>query len=183
MPRKQFFYFPATNMTNGTTDSFAVTWEIVIIHQCLANGTELAQGLDVTPWSDQPKRLDMRSVKFSTARGAQLADIEATLNSCLEHNGNNSAAIRIANVTTTLKGKTCPVLGPPIKPDSCTLKSAAKELAANVSAAMLQEMSCDERDWRTITAPYQKSMALPQSAGFGVGWLLLPLAFAIPNDL
>lgn len=171
-------------MTNGTTDSFAVTWEIIILRQCLTNGTELVQDPDVAPWSDQPKRLETRWVEFSTAPGAQLPNIEATLNSCPEHNGNNSAAVRITNVTTTpLKGETCPVLGTPIKPDSCTFKSAAKELAANVSAAMLQEMGCDEGNWRTITAPCQKSMALPQSAGFGVGWLLLALAFAISNVL
>jgi hypothetical protein len=187
-PQKQlYFHFPAINMTNGTTDSYLIMWDAEIPSWCLANDSnpdEYLQG--VVAWSDQPARLKSRVVQFSTAPGAQLPDIEATVNSCPERNGNNSAAIRVTDVKTVADShKSCPVIGAAIKPNTCVFKSAAKELAANVSTALLHEMRCDKGDWRTITAPCPRgeSMALLQSAGFGLGWLLLPLAFAISNSL
>lgn len=187
-PPKQFFHFPAINMTNGTTDSYIIMWDADLPpRHCFANqSTPTDGGFDgFIPWSDQPDRYHSRYVQFSTAPGAQLPDIEATVNSCPERNGNNSAAIRITDVKTIrYKQEGCPVIGPAIKPDTCVFKSAAKELAANVSTELLHKMGCDKGDWRTITAPCprEKSMALPQSAGFGPGWLLLPLAFAISNS-
>ncbi|KFZ17766.1 hypothetical protein V502_04415 [Pseudogymnoascus sp. VKM F-4520 (FW-2644)] len=179
-PLKQFFHFPRTNITNGTTDSYIILWDFVISRQCFTNSTGSAEYLD---WIYNPK---YRSVEFSTAPGAKLPDIEAAVNSCPEPNWNNSAAVRVANVTSPpYKQGICPIFA--IKPEKCVFKSAAKELAANVSAATLQDMRCDEGDWRTITAPCppksEESTALRQSVGSGVGWLLLALAFAILNDL
>ena len=62
----------------------------------------------------------------------------------------------------------------------------AKELAANVSVAMLDEMRCKEGTWQTIKAPCpreEESLALPQSAGLGVTWAVLALGFAALNIL
>ena len=132
----------------------------------------------------------MHPLFFSTEPGAKLPDIEATVNSCSEHNANNSAAVRVTDMEMTHgpghqgKGpRPCPVLEA-IEPAKCIFESSAKDLAANVDEEMLDKTRCDEGDWKKLTAlcPYNmidESKALRQGAGYIVGWGLLGLAFAV----
>ncbi|KAL5350895.1 hypothetical protein ACLOAV_004468 [Pseudogymnoascus australis] len=178
-PLRQFFHFPATNITNGTTGSYVILWDIVVTRQCFTHATGSVE------YVNRPEHSKYRSVEFSTAPGAKLPDIEATINSCPERNTNNSVAVRVTNVTQPPYNQgICPIFA--IKPEKCVFKSAAKELAANVSSAMLQAMNCEDGDWRTITAPCptksEESRALRQSVGSAVGLLLLALALSILND-
>ncbi|KFY12572.1 hypothetical protein V492_03805 [Pseudogymnoascus sp. VKM F-4246] len=174
-PRKQYFHFPATNITNGTTDSYIISWNVAVSRECFVNGTLV----------NDTENHKSRSLEFSTAPGAKLPDIEASINSCPERNANNSVALRVTNVTSPPYAQgVCPLFS--IKPEKCVFKSAAKGVAANVSASMLQAIGCEEGDWRTITAPclpkVKESTALRQSVGSAVGLLLLAFVFAILND-
>ncbi|KFY46611.1 hypothetical protein V494_00399 [Pseudogymnoascus sp. VKM F-4513 (FW-928)] len=174
-PLKQFFHFPATNITNGTADSYIISWYVEVGRECFANGTSTYDS----------KHHKYRSLEFSTAPGAKLPDIEASINSCPERNANNSVAFRVTNVTMPpYENGICPLFA--IKPEKCVFKSAAKGIAANVSAAMLQAISCEDGDWRTITAPClpksEESTALQQSVGSAVGLLVLAFVFAILNE-
>jgi hypothetical protein len=186
VPSKRFFHFPAVNMTNGTTDSFQVLWNVILADRCFANNTDPEDDDGGDGWWNSPDGFASRGVRFSTAPGAQRPDIEAAVTSCPEPNEDNSAAIRITDVRTTYdEHKPCPVLDTNVKPTKCVFKSTAKELAANVSAAMLREMGCQEGNWQTITAPCprEESIASPQAAGFGVRWVLLALTVAVSNIL
>lgn len=185
-PRKHYFHFPGINITNGTTDTYQIQWKVILPELCVANNTNPVHDDGGTGWSNSPDGYASRVGRFSTEPGAQLPDIEATLNSCGELNEEESAAFRITEVRKTYDGEVpCPVLETKIKPRKCAFKSDAKELAANVSAAMLRKVGCKEGDWRNITAPcqWEESMASLQSAGFGVGWVLLALTFAVSNLL
>ncbi|KFY45494.1 hypothetical protein V494_00921 [Pseudogymnoascus sp. VKM F-4513 (FW-928)] len=176
-PLKQFFHFPATNITNGTTDSYIISWYVEVTRECLANGTDT--------YDPDTRKDRYRSLEFSTAPGAKLPDIEASINSCPERNANNSWAFHVTNVTSPPYSQgICPLFA--IKPEKCVFKSAAAGVAANVSGSMLQAIGCEDGDWRTITAPCppksEESTALRQSVGSAVGLLLLGLAFAILNE-
>ena len=185
-PTKHFFHFEALNITNGTSDLFDIRWDVYISRECFANNTDPKLDNGELTWTNDHNGIEMRYIEFSTAPGAQLPDIEAIVDSCPERDEDNTAAVRVTQVRTTYNDyQPCPVLNTTVKPDRCAFKSAAKELAANVSTAMLTRLGCDEGDWRTIAVPClprAKSMALPQSAGSGVvGWALLALAIAVSN--
>ena len=185
-PDTHYFHYPAVNMTNGTTGNFMILWEAVLPAQCFANSTDPEDDDGGYGWSNSPDGYASRGIQFSTAPGAQLPDIEALVDSCPELDSENSVAFRITEVRKTYgEGKTCPVLDTDVKPTKCAFKSAAKELAANVSAAMLHEMRCEEGTWQTIKSPCprEESMASLQSAGFAVTWVPLALAFAASNML
>ena len=98
MPGTDTFYLPAVNMTNGTTDQFLIEWDYKIQYRCFGSDThDGALG-----WtSSGSSELGLRPLFFSTEPGAQLPDIEATVNSCSEHNANNSAAVRVTDMEMT----------------------------------------------------------------------------------
>ncbi|KFY40860.1 hypothetical protein V495_05215 [Pseudogymnoascus sp. VKM F-4514 (FW-929)] len=180
-PRRYFFHFSAVNMTNGTTDTYQILWDVVIPRECFAGNSSSVENNVGVAWSDAPSGYGSRYITFSTAPRAQLPDIEATLSLCQTRNGNNSAAVRITKVKSAPStSDPCPVLDRNVKLEKCIFQSAAKELAANVSAELLGEMRCDKGDWRTITTPCPKeNMGLQQSAGISVRWLLQALVFSI----
>ena len=194
-PDTSFFHFPAVNMTNGTTDNYFIRWHYSIPYRCFDNATDPEDHDGARGWSSMysirsPREYYSHALFFSTAPRAQLPDIEATVNSCSEANANYSAAVRITEMKMTYdwgdeKGsRPCPVLED-IEPAKCLFESSAKDLAADVNAAMLDMTLCKEGTWQTITAPCprEENMALPQTVRFGVGWGLLPLAFAVSRIL
>ncbi|RYP29142.1 hypothetical protein DL766_005517 [Monosporascus sp. MC13-8B] len=162
MPGKHFFHFPLVNMTNGTTDQYSIGWELRLLNRCFANNTDpqLDDGGD--GWrSHGPNPYALRFIQFSSAPGAQLPDIEATVNSCAEPDEGTSASVRVTEVRKTSDtGAPCPVLDTNVTTINCGYKPVAKELAANVSAAIMDKMRCNEGAWQTITAPCpRKSIA------------------------
>ncbi|MBE3049699.1 hypothetical protein IMZ48_45825 [Candidatus Bathyarchaeota archaeon] len=114
------------------------------------------------------------SLLSSTAPGAPLPNIKATVNSCSESIADNLAEVRVTDMKMTydkgdLEGSgPCPVLED-IEPAKCLFESSAEDLDSKVAAAMLDEMHCNKGTWQTIAAPCE-SKALRQGAGFGVGW-------------
>ncbi|SPN96564.1 uncharacterized protein DNG_00087 [Cephalotrichum gorgonifer] len=165
-PGQQYFHFPAVNVTKGTAGYFKLEWQIVLEHRSLANSTGPEEDTGNPVWWDVLDGYPPRMALFRTMEGSQLADVEAAIAPCPELNE---------------------VFETDIEPTRCAFTSVAKELAANVSAAVLDEMGCDEGDLRTITGPCPKkeeeNMASPQSAGFGLIWALPALAFAAMNVL
>ena len=184
-PDTHFFHFPAVNMTNGTTDSFQILWTFILPERCFANNTDPTADTGGSGWTNSPNGYASRALRFSTAPGAQSPDIEATVNSCRDPDEETSAAVRVTEVRRTHnEGRPCPVFDTNIKPAKCAFKSAAKELAKEVSAGMLDEMRCEEGDWQTITAPCSKEESRgSRSAGFSVTWAVLALAFAVSSIL
>lgn len=181
-PGTHFFHFPAVNMTNGTTDNYKILWDFILPNRCFDNATDPEDDYGGRGWSSSPDGYASRGLRFSTAPEAQLPNIEDTVNSCSEPKEDDSVAVRVTEVRTTYDGdRPCPVLETDVKPAKCVFKSAAKELAADVSEAMLDEMRCEEGTWQTITAPCpdEESMGSIQRAGFG----LLALALVVPNIL
>ena len=179
-PGEFFFHIPAFNMTNGTTGSYTVAWELKFRHRCFDNGTDKkADG-----WSNSPNGYRSRYIDFHTAPGAQLPDIEATVNSCPDPSPETSAAVRVTKVGEThwkYPAEPCPWLETDLAPVKCAFEPVAKELAANVSAAVLSRTGCEEGSWQEMTTPCAKrSMASPPPGNhWGLGWVLaLPPALS-----
>ena len=176
-PGEFFFHIPAFNMTNGTTGSYTVAWQLNFRHRCFDNSTDEADG-----WSNSPNGYRSRYIEFHTAPGAQLPDIEATVNSCPDPSPETSAAVRVTKVGEThwkYPAEPCPWLETDSVPAKCAFQPVAKELAANVSAAMLSRMGCEEGSWQEMATPCAKrSMASPRPGNLlGLGCVLaLPLA-------
>ncbi|KAL8364709.1 hypothetical protein RB595_003813 [Gaeumannomyces hyphopodioides] len=138
VPAARFAHFPPINMTNGTTGTYYLAWNVFLDKKCL-----LRNELKST-WSHSGV------IHFSTAPGAQTPDIEASINLCPEPDVSSSVGL---SVKTVPSNEDCPAFlgaSPAIK---CGYKSLAKDLGASVSAAMLGKMGCDEGTWQTITAP------------------------------
>ncbi|KAH0438172.1 LysM domain-containing protein [Colletotrichum camelliae] len=172
-PPRRYLHIESVNMTNGTADSFKLLWEVKFPYRCFANNDTESR------WSNGPGYAS-RGIFFQTADGAQRPDVEAAANSCEESDENTSAAVRIADFKKNSYDKPCPVFDTDVKP-KCAFKSAAKEVAANVSAAMLRRMRCEEGEWQTITAPCPRKESKGCAAGFAVGWGLLLIVLAAAN--
>ncbi|KAK6850287.1 hypothetical protein PG995_014120 [Apiospora arundinis] len=172
-PGEYFFHIPAVNMTNGTTSSYSVAWELNIRYRCFENSTDRREETPVRDgWSNSPNGYARRAIKFHTAPGAQLPDIEATVNSCPEPDVNSSTAVRVTKMGEThwkYPREPCPWLETDIRPSKCAFQPAAKELAANVSEAMLAKMRCKEGSWQTITAPCPRESMASSLYIMGVG--------------
>ncbi|KAK8095825.1 uncharacterized protein PG998_002454 [Apiospora kogelbergensis] len=186
MPGEYFSHIAAVNMTNGTTSSYTVGWELDIRHRCFDNGTDRKEDGPWDGWSNSPNGHAHRAIKFHTAPGAQLPDIEATANSCLEPGVGYSTAVRVTKMGEThwkYPAETCPWLETDIKPSKCAFQPVAKELAANVSEVILSKMRCKEGSWQTITAPCPREKSTASSLySVGVG-LALSFVFALCNLL
>ncbi|KAL8310458.1 hypothetical protein RB597_010339 [Gaeumannomyces tritici] len=135
-----FIHYPPINMTNGTTKSYYVNWHVVADNKCNPQNGDL--GNDT--WSH------WNFIRFNTAPGAQLPDIAASIDSCPEPH--NSTSITL-DVKPGEPNDRCPTFHTTPSTIKCGYKPLAKDLAANVSAAMLGKMGCDEGDWRTISTP------------------------------
>lgn len=167
VPAARFAHLPPINMTNGTTGSYYLAWNIFVDNKCHLPGWKINNNT----WGYSG------GIRFSTAPGAQLPDIEASINSCPEPDVSSSIGL---NVKTVPSDEGCPAFlgaSPPIK---CGYKPFAKDLAANVSAAMLGKMGCDEGTWQTITAPCppkpkqsRASFAAATSGAVWMAWLLV----------
>ena len=189
-PGEYVFYIPAVNMTNGTTSSYTVAWELGISHRCFDNSTDRKEDGPWDGWSNSPNGYARRRIVFHTAPGGQLPDVEATVNSCPEPDLDSSTAVRVTKMGEThwkYPAEPCPWLETDIKPSRCAFQPVAKELAANVSDAMLSEMRCKEGSWQTVTTPCprEESMAsslFPMSVGLSY-MLALSSGFALFNVL
>lgn len=98
------------------------------------------------------------------------------MRSCEEAGKKSSTAVRITEMRTIYReNQSRPALDTNVKPATCAFKSAAKEVAANLSATMLHRMRYEEDERQTTTAPSarKESMASLQSAGFEMGCILL----------
>ncbi|KAL5314920.1 hypothetical protein ACEPPN_017570 [Leptodophora sp. 'Broadleaf-Isolate-01'] len=186
-PGKHFFHFPTVNMTNGTTDSFNILWSATLPNRCFVNETDpynpdsldRSIGYGENWWKNAPGH-SSRLVQFSTAQGAQRPDIEASVNSCPELDDETSAAIRITEVKSHIgDGAPCPVFEP-LNSIKCVFQSSAKELAANVSTAILHDLGCEEGDWQTMTAPCPRKTngGSLKSSSLGMRWTVLGLVVA-----
>ncbi|KAL8364705.1 hypothetical protein RB595_003810 [Gaeumannomyces hyphopodioides] len=164
-----FIHFPPINMTNGTADSYYVNWNVVADNECNPQNGDL--GNDTWGYTGV--------LTFSTAPGAQLPDIEASINSCPEPQNLSSIALNVKNWGINDR---CPTFGTAPPSIECGYKPFAKDLAANVSTAMLREMGCDEGNWQTITAPCprkaKQSGASWAAATTGAAWMAWVLAMA-----
>ncbi|WQF90153.1 hypothetical protein CDEST_15167 [Colletotrichum destructivum] len=148
-PVKLFLHYPVMNMTNGTTDSFNLRWGITFVNRCFANNSLDYGG---NSWSSGGNS-SMRQITFSTAPGGQTPDVAATVDSCPE-GGQNSTVVRVNEVRKTWgTGDQCPVFETDVEPARCAYREVAQELAANVSAAILRRMRCEEGTWQNITSP------------------------------
>lgn len=163
-----FFFIAGTPYTNGTVGGFTVLWSMFLKYTCREPGV-------VNNWGEF-------NVRFSTALGAPLPDIEAAVNDCLKptstlvlaQNGffDGECPLLSTNVTNASNIST------PAAADLCGLKPVAKELAANVSTAMLGLMECSEGTWQNITQhctpkPTAKSGGSRWTPGPEMGWMLL----------
>ncbi|KAL0943240.1 uncharacterized protein CTRU02_201126 [Colletotrichum truncatum] len=184
-PSKHFFHIPSINMTNGTTGEYSILWHISIENQCFANATQPLSEAAAHDWSNRLRGPYERSLQFSTAPGAQLPDIEATVNSCPSPNENNSVAVRITEVRETLhRQKPCPVFETNVAPARCAYKPFAAELAANVSGLMLGNMRCSNGTWQTVTAPCpRKSASNAHRMWSGAGWVPVLVVAAVISIL
>ncbi|KAK8849168.1 lysM domain-containing protein [Apiospora arundinis] len=186
-PGEYVFHIPAVNMTNGTTGSYTVAWELNIEYRCFENSTDRRE--EHRParegWSNSPNGYARRFINFHTAPGGQVPDIEATVNSCQEPNVNSSTAVRVTKMGEThwkYPREPCPWLETDIRPSKCAFQPAAKELAANVSEAMLAKMRCKEGSWQTITAPCPRKSTASSLYIMGVSlsyMLALSFGFAL----
>ncbi|KAK8054920.1 hypothetical protein PG993_000147 [Apiospora rasikravindrae] len=184
-PGEYLFHIPAVNMTNGTTSSYTVGWELNIRHRCFDNGTDRKEDGPRDGWSNSPDGVRRRWIVFHTAPGGELPDIEATVNSCREPDVDPSTAVRVTKMGETqwkYPAETCPWLETDIRPSKCAFQPVAKALAANVSETMLSKMRCKEGSWQTITAPCPRESMASSLHTMGVG-LVLPFAFALFNLL
>ncbi|KAK7926538.1 hypothetical protein PG985_003536 [Apiospora marii] len=189
-PGEYFFHIPAVNMTNGTTGSYTVGWELGISHRCFDNSTDRKEDGRWPGWSNSPNGYAHRRIVFHTAPGGQVPDVEATVNSCPEPDVDSSTAVRVTKMGEThwkYPAEPCPWLDTDIKPDRCAFQPVAKELAANVSEAMLSEMRCKEGSWQTITAPCPREKSMASSLyvmSVGLSYMLfLSFGFALFNVL
>lgn len=149
------FHNNLVNMTNGTTDTYTIAWDLEIWDRCFANNTgHPERDTGGNWWSNMRPYPYPQLIKFHTAPGALLPDIEAEVNSCPEPDESTSVALRINEVrTTTVTKQWCPVFDTDVNPNKCAYKLLAKELASNISDMILHEMHCGNGTWQTITAP------------------------------
>lgn len=168
-----FFAINGTNLTNGTTGTFILLWYFMLQHTC-------REGI---PRSDPIERIYKSNtfrLKFTTAHGAPLPDIEAAVDRC----PNSTALLKPYGLR---EYGNCPLVTasnysldyslPPVA-DPCLVKPFAKGLAANVSEAMLELMGCPDGEWQTIKQPCppketKKSGGLRSTTGLKVAWILL----------
>lgn len=183
-PGEFFFHMPAFNMTNGTTGSYTVLWDLRFHYRCFDNSTDTKAGDASTDgWSNSPNGYRSRSIEFHTAPGAQLPDIEATVNSCPDPDPETSTAVRVTKVDETpwqYPAEPCPWLETDLAPAKCAFQPVAKEVTANVSAAVLSRMGCEDGSWQEMTTPCAKrSMAPPRPGNL----LSLGCVLAFPSAL
>ncbi|KAL0941340.1 uncharacterized protein CTRU02_204103 [Colletotrichum truncatum] len=186
-PGRHFFHTSIVNMTNATTDQYVVRWALNLGPRCFDHGT-----IDEKGWSSGPKSGGNRVIVFNTSPNGQLPDIEATMDACPVSNDENSVAVRVtdAKYPSELldedgRQEMCPVFTTGIQPETCIYKPLASELAANVSAKILDQMGCQEGTWQTITAPCQKKESKASSLRLGstMIWALLVLVLAECNTV
>ncbi|RYO82927.1 hypothetical protein DL766_006994 [Monosporascus sp. MC13-8B] len=90
----------------------------------------------------------------SITPGGQTPDVAATVDACPEAGENTTTVVRVTEVRKTRDtGDQCPVFETDMQPARCAYRDVAQELAANVSAAILDRMGCEEGTWQNITAP------------------------------
>ncbi|OBR01963.1 LysM domain-containing protein [Colletotrichum higginsianum IMI 349063] len=186
-PGQQFFHTPLVNMTNGTTDQYAIRWALSLEPRCFHDGSVEEKG-----WSNRPENGGSRVVMFSSAPGAQVPDIESAVDACPESDQENSVAVRITDVKYPNglldedgQKQTCPVFDTSIEPEQCAYKSLASELATNISTKILEQMGCEEGTWQNITAPCQKkrSAGSPRNPNSGMSWAPLALILVMVKIL
>lgn len=178
-PGRHFFHTPIVNMTNATTDHYVIRWSLDLAPRCFDNGTIHEMG-----WSNRPEEGGNRVVRFNTSPDGQLPNIEATMDACPDTNEENSVAVRVTDVKYPSgllyrpgRQQECPVFTTGIQPQDCIYKSFASEVAANVSAKILDRMGCEEGTWQTIRAPCPRKESEASSLRLGsiMVWALLVL--------
>lgn len=148
---RQFLYYPTINMTNGTTGSFEVRWDIHFVYRCFGNDSMEDGGYG---WSNRPDGRSKHYIVFNTAPGGQSPDVAATLNACPEGGENTTATVRVTDMLQTWGyGYPCPVLATDVQPSRCAYRDVAQEVAANVSADIMRRIGCEEGTWQNITTP------------------------------
>ncbi|KAL0940178.1 uncharacterized protein CTRU02_202941 [Colletotrichum truncatum] len=153
-PGKLLLHYPAVNMTNGTTDQFAVRWGFSFANRCFANNSDPSLDDGGEGWSSGYNGSSTRNIVFRTAPGGQTPDIAAAVDACPEGRENTTSVIRVTDVRKTRgTGYQCPVFETDVQPTRCAYRDLAQELAANVSTAILDKMGCENGTWQTITAP------------------------------
>ncbi|KAF9878773.1 hypothetical protein CkaCkLH20_03673 [Colletotrichum karsti] len=185
-PGRHFSHTPLVNMTNGTTDQFAIRWALVLRPRCFDNNSTV----DERGWSNGPAGGGNRVVRFDTAPGAESPDIEAALSDCREPDEENSVAVRVTDVKNPSglldadgRQQMCPVFQTGIETDGCAYKQFARELAANVSTKMLGEMGCEDGVWQDITAPCPKKESIASSRRLKTGIQRALLALVLTTYL
>ncbi|KAB5513031.1 hypothetical protein GE09DRAFT_981461 [Coniochaeta sp. 2T2.1] len=175
-----FFGIAGTNVTNGTVGGFTVLWSVSLDHTCVNPLLGLVDPLEQGYFSGS------RSLRFSTAVGAPLPDVEAAVNACLP----STSTLGLTYTPYQMaRGEDCPILdansSTPIADttngaDLCGLRPLAKDLAANVSTAMLGLMGCSEGTWQTIMQPCplkpksNGALQWRESPGMGWTWIWIP---------
>lgn len=159
-----FFFIAGTPVTNATAGGFTVIWSVALRHTC--READPRKETVVRPYLSGEF-----NVRFSTAPGAPLPDIEAAVNSCL------APASTLALTPYGFRDD-CPLLDAnattPAAASLCGLKPFAKELAANVSTTMLGLMGCSEGTWQNITQRCAvKSEGLRWTPALEVVWMLM----------
>ncbi|KAK8084371.1 hypothetical protein PG997_005642 [Apiospora hydei] len=156
---------------NATTGGFTLIWSVSLLNTCR---DEDPLG-DPEAWAYHSRQ---HNVKFTIAEGAPLPDIEAAVNAC------SSPDSTLAITPHGWRDGVCPVLRSndttPSAATPCGLKTVAREIADEVSAAMLGLMGCSEGTWQNIKTP-----CLPKEKSKGLrmatGWeLVLVLALDHP---
>ncbi|WYZ36287.1 hypothetical protein EsH8_XII_000037 [Colletotrichum jinshuiense] len=164
-PGRHFLYHPTINMTNGTTDRYVVRWGITLENRCFANNSIDNGG---EGWASGTDGASTRHIVFSTAPGGQTPDVATTLDACPEGGENTTTVIRVTELRKTRDtGDQCPVFETDVQPSRCVYRDVAQQLAANVSAAILNKMGCEEGTWQNITAP-----CVPKDSGTAFSILL-----------
>lgn len=185
-PSQMFFHTPLTSITNETNSEFIIWWRFGFFAHCQANQT--ANMTDENGlWTharDYFENWQFRRVIFFTEPGAQLPDIEETITACAAPGRNTTGVVRITELKAVPEGvwgvTNCPVLDENVEPNTCAAKDFAKEVAANVSDAILGNMGCEGGEWQTIRAPCQKEEEDAADGRLGVSRALaLSMAFFV----
>lgn len=117
-------------MTNGTTDTYKILWEVRLPNLCLASNTYPPHNDGGNGWTDSENGYAYCIGVFETAPGGKRPDIVAVVKSCTERNGEDWAAFRVTEVSGTYyDGKTCPVIETDVKPRPCAFKSVGRRKA------------------------------------------------------
>lgn len=85
-PRRHYYHFTGVNMTNGTTDTYKVLWEVRPPNLCLVNNMYPPHDDGGNGWTNSENGYAYCIGVYETAPGGKCPDIKAVVKSGTETN-------------------------------------------------------------------------------------------------